>query len=109
MEEPVLFSLWKISVPYLECLTYTAAWRLGEFLLVLAYSVPFCLEREMGLLWAPCDCATSESRLRCQFLQSLATADFSVPDNADVELNINVLSAKSVLPASAGEVVFKSE
>lgn len=50
MEEPVLFSLWKISVPYLECLTYTAAWRLGEFLLVLAYSVPFCLEREMGLL-----------------------------------------------------------
>lgn len=29
MEEPVLFSLWKIPVPHLECPVLIAAWRLG--------------------------------------------------------------------------------
>lgn len=59
MEEPVLFSLRKIPVPHLECLALIAAWRLGELLLVLAYICFCCLEREMGLLWAPGDCETN--------------------------------------------------
>lgn len=59
MEEPVLFSLWKIPVPDLECCVLIAAWGLGEFFPVVAYICICCLGMEMGLLWAPGDCETN--------------------------------------------------
>lgn len=93
MEEPVLFSLWKIPVPHLECHALIAAWELGEIFLVLAYICICCLGREMGLLWAPGGlwnqhvCHGSDTK----FLQALVPADlFLIIVNVEEELNINV-------------------